>query len=90
MHGGGGDIEENPKLDAALQYKNLCKIFLPVASRAADSEDCCLLVENAVYNLSKEVEEKIRGTHIDVEQPSAQAPFSLPEEFANVAGSKKK
>jgi hypothetical protein len=33
---------ENPKLDAALQYKNLCKILLPVASRAADSEDCCL------------------------------------------------
>jgi hypothetical protein len=71
---------ENPKLDAALRYKNLCKIFLPVASRAADSEDCCLLVENAVHNLSKQVEEKIRGTpYIDVEQPSAQAPFSLPE-----------
>jgi peptide subunit release factor RF-3 len=48
-------------------------------------------VENAVHNLSKQVEEKIRGTpHIDVEQPSAQAPFSLPEQCANVAGLKKK
>jgi hypothetical protein len=56
MH--GRDIVENPKLDAALRYKNLCKIFLPVASRAADSEDCCLLVENAVHNLSRQVEEK--------------------------------
>jgi hypothetical protein len=83
---------ENPKLDATLRYKNLCWIFFPLTSRAADFEDCCLLVEEALHSVSKQVEEKIRETtpKIDVENSSVQAPFSLPEPFANVVGLKKK
>jgi hypothetical protein len=62
-----------------------------LASRAADFEDCCLLVEEALHNVSKQVEAKIRETpKIDVENSSVQASFSLPEQFANVAGLKKK
>jgi hypothetical protein len=50
-----------------------------------------LLVEGALHNVSKQVEGKIRETpKIDVENSSVQAPFSLPEQFANVAGLKKK
>ena len=58
MHGGGGDIVENPKLDATLRYKNLCRIFFLLASRVADFEDCYLLVEETLHNVSKQVEEK--------------------------------
>jgi len=77
MH--GRDIVENPKLDATLRYKNLCRIFHWL-SRAADFEDCYLLVEEALHNVSKQVEGKIRETpKIDVENSSVQAPFSLPE-----------
>ena len=55
----GKDIVENPKLDAAIQYKNLCKMFISLASRAADFEDCYLLVEDALHSVSKQVNEKI-------------------------------
>jgi len=60
MH--GKDIMENPKLDVALRYKNLCKMFISLASRAADFEDCYLLVEDALHSVSKQVNEKIKGT----------------------------
>ena len=56
MH--GKDIMENPKLDVALRYKNLCKMFISLASRAADFEDCYLLVEDALHSVSKQVNEK--------------------------------
>ena len=89
MH--GRDIVENPKLDATLRYKNLCRIFFLLASRVADFEDCYLLVEETLHNVSKQVEGKIRETlKTDVENSSVQVPFSLPEQFANVAGLKKK
>jgi hypothetical protein len=85
------NIVKNPKLDDTLRYKNLCRIFFSLASRVADFEDCCLLVEEALHNVSKQVEEKIREPpKIDVENSSVQAPFSLPEQFANVVGLKKK
>ena len=32
----GREIVENPKLDATLWYKNLCRIFFLLASRATD------------------------------------------------------
>ena len=56
MH--GRNIVENPNFDATLRYKNLCQLFLPLASRAADFEDCYLLVEEVVHRVSKQVEEK--------------------------------
>ena len=89
MH--GKDIVENPKLDVALRYKNLCKIFISLASRAADFEDCYLLVEDALHSVSKQVNEKIKGTPIiDAEKSSVQETFSLPEQYAHAAGLKKK
>jgi hypothetical protein len=76
MH--GRDIVENPKLDTTLRYKNLCHRFLPLPSRAADFEDCYLLLEEALHSMSLRVEEKIRGTpSTDVEKPSVQATFQL-------------
>ena len=54
----GREIVENPKLDATLRYKNLCKIFIPLATRAADLEDRYLLVEETLHTASKQVEEK--------------------------------
>lgn len=89
MH--GRNIVENPNFDATLRYKNLCQLFLPLASRAADFEDCYLLVEEVVHRVSKQVEEKIRGTpNIDASNTTVQESFSLPAEFAHVTGLKKK
>ncbi|KAL6661150.1 hypothetical protein ACP70R_000534 [Stipagrostis hirtigluma subsp. patula] len=89
MH--GKDIVENPKLDAALRYKYLCQKFLALASRAADFEECFMLVEEELHSISKKVEEKIRETpKDDVENSNVQAPFSLPTQFSHVAGLKKK
>jgi len=87
----GREIVENPKLDATLWYKNLCKIFIPLASRAADFEDCYLLVEETLHTASKQVEEKIKGTsNINAENSSVQETFSLPEQYTQVAALKKK
>ena len=62
-----------------------------MASRATDFEDCYLLVEEALHNVSKQVEGKIRKPpKIDAENSNVQAPFSLPEQFANCTGFKKK
>ena len=67
---------ENPKLDSTLRYKKLCKIFNPLASRAADFEDCYLLVEETLHTASKQVEEKIKGTsNINAENSSVQETF---------------
>ena len=82
---------ENSNFDATLRYKNLCQLFLPLDSRAADFEDCYLLVEEAVHRVSKQVEEKIRATpNIDASNTTVQESFSLPAEFAHVTGLKKK
>ena len=89
MH--GRNIVENPNFHATLRYKNLCQLFLPLASRAADFEDCYLLVEDALHSVSKQVNEKIKGTPtIDAEKSSAQETFSLPGQYAHAAGLKKK
>ena len=62
-----------------------------MASRAADFEDCYLLVEDALHSVSKQVNEKIKGTPtIDAEKSSAQETFSLPGQYAHAAGLKKK
>ena len=66
---------ENPKLDATLRYKNLCKTFIPLASRAADFEDCYLLVEETLHTASKQVEAKIKGTTNNAENSSVQETF---------------
>jgi zinc finger SWIM domain-containing protein 3 len=87
----GREIVENPKLDATLRYKNLCKIFIPLASRAADFEDCYLLVEETLHTASKQIEEKIKGTpNMNAENSSVQETFILPDQYTHVAGLKKK
>ena len=66
-------------------------MFISLASRAADFEDCYLLVEDALHSVSKQVNEKIKGTPIiDAEKSSVQETFSLPEQYAHAAGLKKK
>ena len=66
-------------------------MFISLASRAADFEDSYLLVEEALHNVSKQVEEKIKGTpNIDAEKSGAEQTFSLPEQYAHVVGLKKK
>jgi hypothetical protein len=49
-------VDENPKLDAVLRYKFLSLKFVILATQAASSEECCILIENALDSLCKQVE----------------------------------
>lgn len=93
MH--GTDIVENPNLEFRCHTwvkKNPCQRLLPLASRAAEYEDCYLLVEEALHRVSKQgEEEETRGTpNVDASKPSVEESFSLTEPFKHVAGLKEK
>jgi zinc finger SWIM domain-containing protein 3 len=51
----GKSIIEDPKLDAMLRYKCLSKKFLNLAYLAASDLECCILVDNALDCLAKQL-----------------------------------
>jgi len=55
----GRNIIENPKLDAMLQYRFMSHKFLSMVYQAASYPECCLLVDNALDCLGKQIEEQI-------------------------------
>ena len=55
----GRSIIENPKLDAMLRYKSLSHKFLHLAYQAANFPECCLLVDDALDSLGKQLQEKM-------------------------------
>lgn len=55
----GRSIIENPKLDAMLRYKSLSHKFLNLAYQAASFPECCILVDDALDCLGKQLQEKM-------------------------------
>jgi zinc finger SWIM domain-containing protein 3 len=47
----GRNVVENPKQEAMLQFKNLSHKFLALAYKIANSEEFCLLLENALDSI---------------------------------------
>lgn len=87
---------ENPNLEFRchtwVKKKNPCQRLIPLASRAAEYEDCYLLVEEALHRVSKQgEEEETRGTpNVNASKSSVEESFSLTEPFKHVAGLKEK
>jgi len=53
------NVIENPKLEAQLRFKSLSHKFHNLAYKAADSLECCLLLDNALDCLCTQVEDKL-------------------------------
>ncbi|XP_052138422.1 protein FAR1-RELATED SEQUENCE 5-like [Oryza glaberrima] len=58
----GRSIVENPRFNAMLRYKYLTHKFLILANEAASSPECCLLVDNTLNILAKQVENKMAAS----------------------------
>lgn len=73
------ELFENSRMDACFRYKFLSHKFLNLAQQAASYPECTLLVNNALDNLSKQIEEQLSGcastsdpsiTHTEVTPPN--------------------
>uniref|UniRef100_A0A2N9FJV3 Protein FAR1-RELATED SEQUENCE n=1 Tax=Fagus sylvatica TaxID=28930 RepID=A0A2N9FJV3_FAGSY len=53
----GRDVQEDVNLDITARYRRLCPRLVRLASRAADFEEAYVLVERAVNELEKQVED---------------------------------
>ncbi|KAL6609544.1 hypothetical protein ACP70R_039513 [Stipagrostis hirtigluma subsp. patula] len=87
----GRNVEENPMLDAALRYKFLSYKFVNLASQASSSEECCILIENALDSLSKQVQSRMEGCQSNSsEGPDSQVIPDVSKEDLSAARLKKK
>lgn len=87
----GRRIFENPMFDDFLRYRYLSHKFLSLVQQAAKSLECCLLVDNTLDILAKQVEEKMGSCSTAREdQCPAHKDFQAPNESLSNAGLKKK
>jgi zinc finger SWIM domain-containing protein 3 len=56
----GRKVVENPKLEAQLRYKDMSHKFHNLASKIANSPECCFLLEDALDRLGPELEDKLK------------------------------
>jgi hypothetical protein len=62
-------VIENPKQEAQLQYKFLSHKFHNLAGKAANSQECCMLLENALDCLSIQLEDKLNVSTSTMNEP---------------------
>ena len=87
----GRIIIQIPKLDAMLRYKTMSHKILKLAYQAASFPECCLLVDNALDCLGKQIEEKIcASTSILSNSYIVQPEVQQDEDLLNAARLKKK
>ncbi|KAF2929544.1 hypothetical protein DAI22_05g064401 [Oryza sativa Japonica Group] len=87
----GRNIIENPKLAAILRYKVLSHKFVNLATEAANSEECCILIENTLDSFSKQVKGRMNAcqSNHDAECDEQMIP-EAPKEHLRAARLKKK
>ena len=65
----GRNVVQNPKREAQLRYKFLSHKFHNRAQKAANSPECCLMLENAFDCLSVQLEDKLNLSASAVNEP---------------------
>ena len=89
----GRNVVENSKLEAMLRYRNLSHEFLTLAKKVASSEECCLLLENALDSIGPQLEDKLNASSSNEpsnEQENVDPNVQQTNEFLNSARLKKK
>ena len=65
----GRNVVENSKREAQLRYKFLSHKFHNLADKAANSQECCVLLENALDCLSIQLEGKLNVSTSVMNEP---------------------
>jgi zinc finger SWIM domain-containing protein 3 len=91
----GRNVVENPKLEAQLRYKHLSHKFHSLARKVANSEECCLMLENAIDFVGPQIEDKLNATTNASDKPcndqeNIDPNVQLPNELLSAAKLKKK
>jgi septation ring formation regulator EzrA len=87
----GRNIVENPMFEASKRLKFLSYKFFNVATEATTSEECCILIENALDGLRKQVENRKSSAHSNRNEGcDAQVTSEKSKELLSVARLKKK
>uniref|UniRef100_A0ACD5TMF3 Uncharacterized protein n=1 Tax=Avena sativa TaxID=4498 RepID=A0ACD5TMF3_AVESA len=96
----GRNMVADPKLEAMLRYKNLSHKFLTLAKKIANSEECCLLLEDALDYIGPKLEDKLNASSKEPSKESSKEPSKNQEnidpnvqqttDFLNTARLKKK
>jgi zinc finger SWIM domain-containing protein 3 len=91
----GRNVVENPKLKAQLRYKHLSHKFHSLARKVANSEECCLMLENAIDFVGPQIEDKLNATTNASDKPcndqeNTDPNVQLPNELLSAAKLKKK
>jgi zinc finger SWIM domain-containing protein 3 len=87
----GRTVVENPKLDAINRCNYLSHKFYNLTTLAANSEECCILIENALDSANKMVKERLGlSTTSTDQQCDVQVTPEVPNELLTAARLKKK
>ena len=58
----GRDVVENPKMEAELRYKDLSHKFHKMAQKAANSPQCCILLDNALDSAAPHIHDLLNAS----------------------------
>jgi zinc finger SWIM domain-containing protein 3 len=70
----GRIVVADPKLDAMNRTNSLSHKFYNLVTEACNSEECCILIENSLDNLSKEVKERLLNAQVTT--PASNIPLT--------------
>uniref|UniRef100_A0ACD5Z4V7 Uncharacterized protein n=1 Tax=Avena sativa TaxID=4498 RepID=A0ACD5Z4V7_AVESA len=65
----GRKVVENPKLEAQLRYKDLSHKFHNMAHKAANSPQCCVLLESALDHVAPRIEDLLSASNSVMNEP---------------------
>jgi zinc finger SWIM domain-containing protein 3 len=58
----GNTVLENPKMEAELRYKDLSHKFHKIAQQAANSPQCCFLLDNALDSVAPHIHDLLNAS----------------------------
>ena len=58
----GRNVVENPKMEAELRYKDLSHKFHKMAQKAANSPQCCILLDNALDSVAPHIHDLLNAS----------------------------
>nr|XP_051221593.1 protein FAR1-RELATED SEQUENCE 5-like [Lolium perenne] len=66
----GRNVVADPQLEVSLRVKNLSYKFLTLAKKIANSEECCLMLEDAIESIGPKLEDKLNASASATNEPS--------------------
>ena len=80
----GRNVVADPQLEASLRVKNLSFKFLTLAKKIANSEECCLMLEDAIDSIGPKLEDKLNASTSATNGPSKEPSKESSKEQENI------